>query len=61
MLDLAGILSTAILMIIVILRAVQLDAREPWFQTVKRKAPPEEKAHAFRRSAAAQPNWRRRV
>jgi hypothetical protein len=61
MLDLAGILSTAILMIIIIVRAVQLDARDPWFQTVKRKAPAEKKAIAAWRPTAARPAWRRRT
>jgi hypothetical protein len=37
MLDLAGILFSSVMMLIVILRAVQLDRVQPWFQTVKRE------------------------
>jgi hypothetical protein len=51
MLDLTGILFSSVMMIIVIVRAVQLDRSQPWFQTVKFKAKPVE--------ARNQP-WRRR-
>lgn len=60
MLDLAGILSTAILMIIVIVRAVQADARDPWYQAVKPKAPAKEQPGSSRRPEVATPSWRRR-
>lgn len=38
MLDLAGIMFSSIMMMIVIMRAVRLDRTLPWFQAVKRKA-----------------------
>jgi hypothetical protein len=37
MLDLTGIMFSSVMMLIVILRAVQLDRTQPWFQKVKRK------------------------
>jgi hypothetical protein len=37
MLDLAGILFSSVMMLFVIVRAVQLDRSEPWFQTISRK------------------------
>jgi hypothetical protein len=40
MLDLTGILFSSVMMLIVIVRAVQLDATQPWFQKVKRKEAP---------------------
>jgi hypothetical protein len=35
MLDVAGILFSCIMMLMVIVRAVQLDRTQPWFQAVK--------------------------
>ncbi|MDR3534773.1 MAG: hypothetical protein P4L90_29945 [Rhodopila sp.] len=40
MLDLAGILFSSVMILMVIVRAVQLDRIQPWFQTVKRKDGP---------------------
>jgi hypothetical protein len=40
MLDLTGILLSSIMMLIVIVRAVQLDSVQPWFQSIKREADP---------------------
>ncbi len=37
MLDLTGILFSSIMMLMVIIRAVRLDAIQPWFQQVKLK------------------------
>ena len=37
MLDLAGIMFSSIMMMMVIVRAVRMDRTQPWFQTVKRK------------------------
>ena len=37
MLDLAGIMFSSVMMLLVIIRAVQIDQTQPWFQTVKRK------------------------
>ena len=36
MLDLAGILFSSTMMLMVIIRAVRLDQRQPWFQSIKR-------------------------
>lgn len=60
MLDLGGIISTAILMMFVILRAVQFDAREAWFQTVKPKAVEKQKTGTSRHPVITTPSWRRR-
>ena len=35
MLDLTGILFSSVMMLIVIVRAVQLDRTQPWFQKVQ--------------------------
>jgi hypothetical protein len=37
MLDLTGILFSSVMMLMVIIRAVQLDREQPWFQKLKRK------------------------
>jgi hypothetical protein len=37
MLDLTGIMFSSIMMLMVIIRAVQLDSTQPWFQKIKRK------------------------
>ncbi len=48
MLDLTGIMFSSIMMLIVIVRALQLDRTQPWFQTVKAT------------QAATKPAWQRR-
>jgi hypothetical protein len=35
MLDLLGILFSSVMMVLVILRAIQLDSKEPWFRPPK--------------------------
>ena len=40
MLDLTGILFSSVMMLIVIVRAVQLDREQPWFQNVEHKTEP---------------------
>jgi hypothetical protein len=40
MLDLTGILFSSVMMLIVIVRAVQLDREQPWFQTIKGQGTP---------------------
>jgi len=50
MLDLTGILFSSIMMLMVIVRAVQMDRLQPWFQKVKRK-------EAL--ASAGRPAWRR--
>jgi hypothetical protein len=37
MLDLTGIMFSSIMMLMVIIRALQLDRTQPWFQKLKRK------------------------
>ena len=37
MLDLAGIMFSSVMILFVIVRAVQLDLTQPWFQTIARK------------------------
>jgi hypothetical protein len=36
MLDLAGIMFSSVMILFVIVRAVQLDLTQPWFQTISR-------------------------
>ena len=43
MLDLAGIMFSSIMMLIVIVRAVKLDKTQPWFQQVTVTKPAEAK------------------
>ncbi len=50
MLDLTGIMFSSVMMLMVIVRALQLDSTQPWFQKVKLKTPP--------RTAVRTP-WRR--
>ena len=38
MLDLLGILFSTIMMVLVILRAIQLDSTQPWFRPAKTEA-----------------------
>jgi hypothetical protein len=40
MLDLTGIVFSSVMMLIVIVRALQLDRAQPWFQKVKRREAP---------------------
>lgn len=40
MLDLTGIMFSSVMMLMVIIRALQLDRAQPWFQQVKRKDAP---------------------
>jgi len=51
MLDLTGIMFSSVMMLIVIVRAVQMDQPQTWFQKVKRKEVP---------TPASQIPWRRR-
>ncbi len=37
MLDLAGIVFSSVMMLIIIVRALQMDRVQPWFQKIKRK------------------------
>jgi hypothetical protein len=50
MLDLTGILFSSVLMLIVIVRALQFDRTQPWFQKITRKDDPK---------TASQRAWRR--
>jgi hypothetical protein len=50
MLDLAGILFSSVMMLVVLVQAVRLDRNQPWFQTVKRREKPAQReAKAWRR------------
>ncbi len=40
MLDLTGILFSSVMMVMVIVRALQLDRTQPWFQKIKRQQKP---------------------
>jgi hypothetical protein len=61
MLDLAGIMVSSIMMLIVILRAVQLDSRTPWFERPPNPdAPPTGLEKARANAARHIPAWRRR-
>jgi hypothetical protein len=40
MLDLFGIMFSSVIMLMVIIRAAQLDRLQPWFQKVKREDAP---------------------
>lgn len=51
MLDLTGIMFSSVMMLIVIVRALQVDRVQPWFQKIKRKDQP---------SPVEQRFWRRR-
>jgi hypothetical protein len=49
MLDLTGIMFSSVMMLMVIIRAVQLDRTQAWFQSVKRKEKAQdEKARPWR-------------
>ncbi len=54
MLDLFGIVFSSTIMVLVVIRAVQLDREQPWFQSLKSR-PEEEK----QKQVGAQ-RWRRR-
>ena len=51
MLDLTGIMFSSIMMLMVVIRALQMDSSQPWFQKIKRKegAPPPDKRFWQRR------------
>jgi hypothetical protein len=49
MLDLTGIMFSSVMMMMVIVRAVQLDRSQPWFQRVKRKDKPAGQPRSWRR------------
>jgi hypothetical protein len=52
MLDLAGIMFSSIMMLMVIVQAVRLDQAQPWFQAIKRKGKPgSEKRSPWRRQS----------
>ena len=61
MLDLTGILVSSVIMLIVIVRAVQMDSRMPWFE---RPADPDARMSGLERAranaAAHMPAWRKR-
>ena len=61
MLDLTGILVSSIMMLIVIVRAAQLDSRTPWFETPPDSEAPLTGLERVRANAASRiPAWRKR-
>jgi hypothetical protein len=61
MLDLTGIMVSSIMMLIVIVRAVQLDSRMPWFEGPANAEAPLTGIEKARANAARHiPAWRRR-
>lgn len=50
MLDLTGILFSSVMMLLVIVRALQLDRAQPWFQAIKRKNNVQPARTAFRKA-----------
>lgn len=52
MLDVAGIIFSSVMMLIVIVRAVRMDPLQPWFAPVKRKEQP---------IAQTKQKWRRKT
>ena len=54
MLDLTGIMVSSIMMLIVIIRAVQLDSRAPWFETPPKPDGPKSGLEKARANAARQ-------
>ncbi len=60
MLDIAGILFSAIMILIVIVRAAQLDSRNPWFETPPDANAPMTGLERARANAARHiPAWRK--
>ena len=60
MLDLTGIMVSSIMMLIVILRAVQLDSQRPWFERPPNPDAPLTGLAKARANATRQfPAWRR--
>jgi hypothetical protein len=52
MLDLAGILFSSVMMLMVIVQAVRLDRTQPWFQSIASKdKPAEPKTRTWRRQS----------
>ena len=61
MLDLTGILFSSIMMLIVMLRAVQWDSREPWFDALSDGDKPLTGLQKARENAVSHiPPWRRK-
>jgi hypothetical protein len=49
MLDLAGIVFSSVMMLMIIVRAIRLDRLQPWFKAVKRQdAPADGKGRPWR-------------
>ena len=62
MLDLFGIMFSSLMMVVVIVRAVQLDRTLPWFEISSPKRPHRQPGFNARPSAAPQvPVWRKKT
>ena len=59
MLDLAGITISGIIMMLIIVRAAQLDRSLPWFQKIERKAA--SAGPSGDRGGRTGPTWRRKA
>jgi hypothetical protein len=49
MLDVAGIMFSSVMMLMIIVRSVRLDRLQPWFQAIERKKPVGDVNRAWRR------------
>jgi hypothetical protein len=49
MLDIAGIMVSSMMMMMIIARSVRLDRLQPWFQAVERKTPIGDVTRTWRR------------
>lgn len=51
MLDVAGIMLSSVMMLMIIVRSVRLDRLQPWFQAIKRKKPVGDVTRTWRRES----------
>jgi hypothetical protein len=49
MLDMAGIMFSSVMMLMIIVRSVRLDRLQPWFQAIERKTPAGDVTRTWRR------------
>jgi hypothetical protein len=49
MLDIAGIMVSSMMMLMIIVRSVRLDRLQPWFQAVERETPIGDMTRTWRR------------
>ena len=51
MLDVAGIMFSSVMMLMIIVRSVRLDRLQPWFQAIERKKPVGDVTRTWRRGS----------